>query len=231
MPGSAPPFPGACRRYAPVARGVASSEGRTFGTHFVGVSTHPGTTALYRVMISCTHFGVLPALPMQRHPLAPLAPLALSPPSRRRQSGRSAASAPRCKHRTPHPTRGADDQRRAFSLPREGLQPCVAPYFADLRVGDMRGPPQCAPMMPPRRRWQAVITLHNIDTQHDTAPLRMRQPRTTSGVRFGWDTTALPRMSPTPRSAKYGVTHSCNPSRGSELPRLYRRCSVRRAAA
>ena len=33
------------------SEGVASSEGRTFGTHFVGVSTHPGTTALYRVMI------------------------------------------------------------------------------------------------------------------------------------------------------------------------------------
>ena len=29
-----------------------------------------------------------------------------------------------------------------------------------------------------------------------------------------------PRMSPTPRSAKYGATHSCNPSRGSENVRL-----------
>ena len=30
-----------------------------------------------------------------------------------------------------------------------------------------------------------------------------------------------PRMSPTPRSAKYGVTHDCNPSRGSENVRLW----------
>ena len=29
-----------------------------------------------------------------------------------------------------------------------------------------------------------------------------------------------PRMSPTPRSAKYGATHGCNPSRGSENVRL-----------
>ena len=89
--------------------------------------------------------------------------------------------------------------------------------------------PSAAPTAP-RRRWQAVITPHNIDTQHDTAPLRMRQPRTTSGVRFGWDTTALPRMSPRPSVAKYGATHSGNPSRGSELPRLYRRCSAAQGA-
>ena len=30
-----------------------------------------------------------------------------------------------------------------------------------------------------------------------------------------------PRMSPTPRSAKYGATHSCNPCRGSENDRLW----------
>ena len=30
-----------------------------------------------------------------------------------------------------------------------------------------------------------------------------------------------PRMSPMPRSAKYGVTHGCNPSRGSENVRLW----------
>ena len=39
----------------------------------------------------------------------------------------------------------------------------------------------------------------------------------------GWHyiyATAAPRMSPTPRSAKYGATHSCNPSRGSENVRL-----------
>ena len=32
----------------------------------------------------------------------------------------------------------------------------------------------------------------------------------------GWHHGGFPRMSPTPRSAKYGVTHGCNPSRGSE---------------
>ena len=49
-----------------------------------------------------------------------------------------------------------------------------------------------------------------------------------------------PRMSPTPRSAKYGVTHGCNPSRGrgnaclwSSAPRVGRgvRCSHRGADA
>ena len=30
-----------------------------------------------------------------------------------------------------------------------------------------------------------------------------------------------PRMSPTPRSAKYGATHGCNPSRGCENARLW----------
>ena len=32
-----------------------------------------------------------------------------------------------------------DYERRGNSLPREGLPLCVAPYFADLGVGDMRG--------------------------------------------------------------------------------------------
>ena len=43
--------PGCVPKVRSCSEGVASSEGRTFGTHFVGVSTHPGTTALYRVMI------------------------------------------------------------------------------------------------------------------------------------------------------------------------------------
>ena len=34
---------------------------------------------------------------------------------------------------------GVDDKRRTFPLPREGLQPCVAPYFATRGRGDMRG--------------------------------------------------------------------------------------------
>ena len=52
-------------------------------------------------------------------------------------------------------------ERRGIINPRRGWQPCVAPYFADLGVGDMRGPPMGAPMMPPRRRWQAVIAPHD----------------------------------------------------------------------
>ena len=67
-----------------------------------------------------------------------------------------------------------------FRHPGRWWQPCVTPYFADLGVGDMRGPPMGAPMMPPRRRWQAVITLHNIDTAqystiaNATAPHHLR---------------------------------------------------------
>ena len=38
-----------------------------------------------------------------------------------------------------------DDRRRTFPQPRQGLKPCVAPYFADLGVGDMRGPPRRTP--------------------------------------------------------------------------------------
>ena len=58
-----------------------------------------------------------------------------------------------------------------ISNPGRRLAPCVAPYFADRGVGDMRGPPMGAPKMPPRRRWQAVIaphdpTSHTRDTQH-----------------------------------------------------------------
>ena len=111
--------------------------------------------------------------------LALLALLALSPPSHRRQSGRSAASAPRCKHRTPHPTRGADDQRQAFSLPREGLQPCVTPYFADLGVGDMRGQPSLQYTSPPRRRWQAV----SLPIAHAAPPPRSRPARAATSHR------------------------------------------------
>ena len=79
-------------------------------------------------------------------------------------------------------------ERRGIINPRRGWQPCVAPYFADLGVGEMRGPPMGAPMMPPRRRWQAVIVPHDPmshtlihSTLHATL-LWKRQPATTSGV-------------------------------------------------
>ena len=35
--------------------------------------------------------------------------------------------------------RGDDDLRRTFQPPRQGLQLCVAPYFATRGRGDMRG--------------------------------------------------------------------------------------------
>ena len=79
-------------------------------------------------------------------------------------------------------------ERRGIINPRRGWQPCVASYFADLGVGDMRGPPMGAPMMPPRRRWQAVITPHDPTSHpviHSTlhaTPWWKRQPATTSGV-------------------------------------------------
>ena len=97
-------------------------------------------------------------------------------------------------------------ERRGIINPRRGWQPCVAPYFADLGVGDMRGPPMGAPMMPPRRRWQAVIAPHDpmshtlIHSMLHATLWWKRQPRTTSGVRFGWDTTTLsPHVATTPR--------------------------------
>ena len=95
---------------------------------------------------------------------------------------------PQLKQPRPPPAAcGDDDRRRTFSPPREGLPLCVAPYFADRGVGDMRGPPTPPTKMPPRRRWQAVIaphdpTSHTRDTQHvarntiakATAPHRLR---------------------------------------------------------
>ena len=104
----------------PLATTTAPQE-RTFGTH-TRETSHPGTTALYRVMISCTHFGVLPALRKQRTP-PPVATYwpywALSPPSRRRQSGRCKAahsSANRCRScaQTPrgYPRRRCSQRRR-----------------------------------------------------------------------------------------------------------------------
>ena len=119
---------------------------------------------------------------------------------------------------TPRPA--ALTQRRTFPQPRQGLKPCVAPYFADRGVGDMRGPPMGAPKMPPRRRWQAVIAPHNIDTQHDTHHGEYDSPAPPPGCDLGGTPPRPPRMSPRPRVAKYGATHGCNPSRGSELPHL-----------
>ena len=117
---------------------------------------------------------------------------------------------------------GDDDQRRAFPPPREGLPLCVAPYFADRGVGDMRGPPTAPTKMPPRRWWQAVIVpRYTTETQqytshHDGG----NSPAPPPGCDWVERPAHRPRMSPRPSVAKYGATHGCNPSRGSELPRL-----------
>ena len=96
---------------------------------------------------------------------------------------------PQLKQPRPPPAAcGDDDRRRTFSPPREGLPLCVAPYFADRGVGDMRGPPMGGPKMPPRRRWQAVIAPHDpmshtlIHSMLHATPWWQRQPATTSGV-------------------------------------------------
>ena len=111
---------------------------------------------------------------------------------------------------------GDGGERRGNSLPREGLQLCVAPNFADLGVGDMRGPPMGAPKMPPRRRWQAVIAPHDPmshtrDTQH-VARNTMVEATASHHLRGAiWvERFGTPRMSPRPRVAKYGVSHSCH---------------------
>ena len=81
-----------------------------------------------------------------------------------------------------------------ISNPGRRLVLCVAPYFADRGVGDMRGPPNGVPNMPPRRRWQAVIAPHN-DVLHKmihATPRCKRQPRTTSGVRLRSSDLARP---------------------------------------
>ena len=48
-------------------------------------------------------------------------------------------------------------KRRGNSLPREGLQPCVAPYFATRGRGDMRGVPNRSTSIAPRRWCVAVL--------------------------------------------------------------------------
>ena len=112
-------------------------------------------------------------------------------------------------------------ERRGNSLPREGLQLCVAPYFATRGRGDMRGgrggvPPKSHPgggaglSHPPWCVSCCVSMLCGVMT----ACHRLRGG--ILGVPIGG-----PRMSPTPRSAKYGATHSFNPCRGWGNVRLW----------
>ena len=57
-------------------------------------------------------------------------------------------------------------------------------------------------------QWCCIVLCVNVVQCDDGLP---PPPGWHHGVPIGG-----PRMSPTPRSAKYGVTHGCNPSRGSE---------------
>ena len=122
------------------------------------------------------------------------------------RSGVLTASLPRSSLTSNLRFSAALSERRGIINPRRGWQPCVAPYFADLGVGDMRGPPMGAPKMPPRRWWQAVIAPHDPmshtrDTQHvarnamgaATASHHLR------GAIWGDTTTPSPHVATTPR--------------------------------
>ena len=109
-----------------------------------------------------------------------------------------------------------------ISNPGRRLALCVAPYFADRGVGDMRGPPNGVPNMPPRRWWQAVIAPHNhvVHKMIHTAPRRKHSPAPPPGCDCVQERFGTPRMSPRPRVAKYGVTHGCHHLRGGGNARL-----------
>ena len=109
-----------------------------------------------------------------------------------------------------------------ISNPGRRLSLCVTPYFADRGVGDMRGPPNGVPNMPPRRWWQAVIAPHNhvVHKMIHTAPRRKHSPAPPPGCDCVQERFGTPRMSPRPRVAKYGVTHSCHHLRGGGNARL-----------
>ena len=117
---------------------------------------------------------------------------------------------------------GEKTQGDVISNPGRRLALCVAPYFADRGVGDMRGPPNGVPNMPPRRWWQAVIAPHNhvVHKMIHTAPRRKHSPAPPPGCDCVQERFGTPRMSPRPRVAKYGVTHSCHHLRGGGNARL-----------
>ncbi|MDY4882345.1 MAG: hypothetical protein SO127_08030, partial [Muribaculaceae bacterium] len=137
--------------------------------------------------------------------------------SQRRGDGLCAASGCRCGGR------GASDcKRRGNSPPRRWWHLCVAPYFATLGRGDMRG--RCAGRSTQSHPgggaglslpswWDVYCCVSVVYFGTMTACHHLRGGIFVGGV-------GGPRMSPTPRSAKYGATHSGNPSRGGENVRL-----------
>ena len=132
--------------------------------------------------------------------------------------------APRYQHaQHPHLCHGGDnDRRRAFPPPRRWWQLCETPYFADRGVGDMRGVPNRSTSIAPRRWCGAVLPLwfyvyHFVCQRCKTWSCgAMTACHHLRGGIFGTPFGG-PRMSPTPRSAKYGATHSTNRLPGLEI--------------
>ena len=72
-----------------------------------------------------------------------------------------------------------------ISNPGRRLALCVAPYFADRGVGDMRGPQNGTPICHPGGGGRPSLHTQPCGTQDDTHRTTAEaQPRTTSGVRL-----------------------------------------------
>ena len=88
-------------------------------------------------------------------------------------------------------------QGDVISNPGRRLALCVAPYFADRGVGDMRGPPNGTPICHPggggRLSLHHTTMFYTVDAQSDTRKTTAgAQPRTTSGVRLRSSDLARP---------------------------------------
>ena len=117
---------------------------------------------------------------------------------------------------------GDDDRRRAFPPPRRWWQLCETPYFATRGRGEMRGVPNRSTSIAPRRWCGAVLPLwfyvyHFVCQRCKTWSCgAMTACHHLRGGIFGTPFGG-PRMSPTPRSAKSGATHSDNRLPGLEI--------------
>ena len=108
-----------------------------------------------------------------------------------------------------------------ISNPGRRLALCVAPYFADRGVGDMRGT-QTAPQYatPEVVAGRHCTRNHVVHKMIHTAPRRKHSPAPPPGCDCVQERFGTPRMSPRPRVAKYGVTHGCHHLRGGGNARL-----------
>ena len=120
-------------------------------------------------------------------------------------------------------------ERRGIINPRRGWQPCVAPYFADLGVGDMRGQPSRQYTSPPRRRWQAVSPRHST-------PLPLGRPSPPIVYPSPLSLLRSPPRCKAAQALPSGHTHlesPCRPSRRSkqaQFPSSNSRCTTGRSA-